>query len=123
MEILTSLVMLLGGLTVLLAGVGMLRLPDIFTRMQAATKAGTVGSSLLMLAVALHFAELEVVAGALLVIFFLVLTAPVAAHMIARIAYLSGVPLWTGTVRDELAEDLRREGRAKRTEERPPPRP
>lgn len=110
MEILTGAAMLLGGATVLLAAVGMLRLPDLFTRMQASTKAGTVGVSLLLVSVALHFGELEVTAAALLVIVFLVLTAPVAAHRIARIAHLMGVPLWSGTVRDEFAEAQEKAG-------------
>jgi len=55
-----------------------------------------------MLSVALHFGELGVVTRALLAIAFFFLTAPVAAHMIGRAAYFVGVPLWEGTLRDEL---------------------
>ncbi len=85
-----------------LAALGMVRFPDVFMRMQAATKAGTVGVAALLAAVAVHFGELGVTGAALLIIVFVLLTAPVAAHMIARSAYLIGVPKWDYTVQDEL---------------------
>ena len=94
--------LLIGGVFMLLAAIGILRLPDLFTRMQAATKGQTLGTGCLMLAVALHFRNLDVSTRAVLVIAFVFMTAPVAAHMIARAAYAVGVPLWSGTVRDEL---------------------
>jgi multicomponent Na+:H+ antiporter subunit G len=71
-------------------------------RMQAATKAATLGAGCMLLAVAIHFGELTVVARAMLVTAFVFLTAPVAAHMIARAAYSVGTPLWQGTIADEL---------------------
>jgi multicomponent Na+:H+ antiporter subunit G len=85
----------------LLAAVGIVRLPDLFTRMHAATKPATLGTALTMLAVAVHFGELGVTTRALLVVVFFVITAPVGAHMIGRAAYLAGVPLWEGTILDE----------------------
>jgi multicomponent Na+:H+ antiporter subunit G len=101
---------LVGGAFMLLAGVGVLRMPDLFTRMQAATKGATLGAGCLLLAVAVHFRNLDVSARAVLVIVFVFLTAPVAAHLIARAAYAVGVPLWEGTLRDELKDA--REGAA-----------
>jgi len=97
-----SALMLVGAAFLLLAAIGIVRMPDLFTRMQAATKAATLGVSCIMLSVALHFGELGVVTRALLAIAFFFLTAPVAAHMIGRAAYFVGVPLWEGTLRDEL---------------------
>lgn len=88
-----------------LAALGIFRMPDTFTRMQAATKAATLGCGCLLLAVALHFGETAVTARALLVVIFLFLTAPVAAHVIARATYRAGVALWEHTVLDELARD------------------
>ena len=102
-EILTSLLIVAGGFFALAAGLGVLRLPDVLIRMHASTKAGTLGCGLILVAVAVHFGEIGIVARALAAIVFLLLTAPVAAHMIGRAAYRTGVPLWKGTVIDELA--------------------
>lgn len=104
-EPLTSALLLLGGAFMLLAGVGILRMPDLFMRMQAATKAATLGIGCMLLAVAVHFAELSVSARALLVIGLVFLTAPISAHMLARAAYAIGVPLWEGTLVDEYRAD------------------
>jgi multicomponent Na+:H+ antiporter subunit G len=69
-------------------------MPDLLTRMHATTKAGALGAGLIMLAVAVHFAEAAVVARAVGVILFIMLTAPVAAHAIGRAGYFVGVPFW-----------------------------
>lgn len=103
-EVITSALIVLGGAFMLLASVGVVRMPDLFMRMQAATKAATLGAGCMLLAVAVHFDDLGVTTRALLVIAFVFLTAPVAAHVIARAAYSVGTPLWEGTIRDELRE-------------------
>lgn len=103
---LASGLLVFGALWMLIAALGVLRMPDLFSRMQASSKASTLGIGAVMLAVAIHFADLEAGARALLIIAFFLLTAPVAAHMIARAAYLAGVPLWEGTERDELKAEL-----------------
>lgn len=87
-----------------LAGVGILRMPDTYMRIQASTKAGTLGVGCLFLAVTLHFNELDVTTRAMLVICFIFLTAPVAGHMIGRAAYHVGVPMWKHAVIDELKD-------------------
>lgn len=101
-EILTALLIIAGGLFALAAAVGVLRLPDVLIRMHASTKAGTLGCGLILVAVAVHFGETGIAARAIAAIVFLMLTAPVAAHMIGRAAYRTGVPLWSGTVIDEM---------------------
>lgn len=103
-EIAVAFFILAGGLFSLAAAVGVLRLPDVLIRMHASTKAGTLGCGLMLVAVALHFGEGAIVARALAAIVFLILTAPVAAHLIGRAAYRTGVPLWHGTVMDELSD-------------------
>ena len=100
-EILVSLFLLLGGLLTLVASIGVLRMPDLFTRMHAATKTGTVGVSAVTIGMMIHFGNITVTSRGLLVIAFFLLTAPVAAHMIARAAYRSGVSLWILTRIDE----------------------
>lgn len=100
-EILICLFLLIGGLLSLIAAVGVIRLPDLFTRMHAATKTGTVGVASIAIGMMLYFLEVTVTSRGILVIAFFLLTAPVAAHMIGRAAYRSGVSLWILTRLDE----------------------
>ena len=100
-DIITSALLLIGSLFMLLSAIGIIKMPDLFTRMHAATKVGTVGVSGIVLAVAVHFEQMKVAAPALLIIVFFLATAPIAAHMIGRAAYEMGVALWKGTVIDE----------------------
>ncbi|NTU82559.1 MAG: monovalent cation/H(+) antiporter subunit G [Chloroflexales bacterium] len=97
-----DVLLVVGAVFLLLAGVGMLRMPDLFTRMQAATKASTLGIACVLLAVALHFASIGVTMRALAAMAFFLLTAPVTAHLIGRASYFVGTPLWERTVSDEL---------------------
>ena len=108
-EILVAVLLIIGSSFSLLAAVGVARMPDVFSRMQASTKSATLGAGTVLLAVAIHFGMLAVTTQVLLIIAFLVLTAPVAAHAIARAAYLTGVPLWEGAVIDELRDRYDRE--------------
>lgn|SRR5690554_6827483 len=94
--------MLTSSIFILLAAVGILRLPDLLTRMHASTKAGALGITLMMLAASFHFFDSVVMAKSLAVIIFILITAPVAAHAIGRAGYFVGVPVWTKTVKDEL---------------------
>ncbi len=94
-----------GAFFFLVAGIGTLRMPDVFTRMHAITKAGTVGVGLTMAAVAVHFGpESEVVTRAAAVLAFTLLTSPASAQMIGRAAYLVGVPMTSASAKDELRD-------------------
>lgn len=93
----------LGALLMLLASVGIFRMPDVFLRMSASSKAATLGVILIMLAVAIHFGHVGITARAVGIVLFMILTGPVSAHMIARAAYINGTPLWEKTCLDELA--------------------
>lgn len=75
---------LLGAVFTLIAAIGIIRLPDMLTRMHASTKAGTLGASLILVAAAIIFGDLSTVAKSVTAILFLLLTAPIAAHMIGR---------------------------------------
>jgi multicomponent Na+:H+ antiporter subunit G len=90
-----------GATLALLAGVGVVRMPDVFTRMQASTKASTLGLGCLLAALAIRHPEVSVVMRALSIGAFVMLTAAVSAHVIARAAALTGTPLWKGTLVDE----------------------
>jgi multicomponent Na+:H+ antiporter subunit G len=101
-DLISHVLMLIGAILLLLAAVGVLRMPDLFTRMQPATKGTTLGIACTLLAVAVHFDDSSVTTRALAAIAFFFLTAPVTAHLIGRASYFVGVPLWDGTVIDEL---------------------
>jgi multicomponent Na+:H+ antiporter subunit G len=102
-EAIVLILFIIGALFLLLAATGIVRLPDLFTRMQAATKAATLGVGCTLLAVAVHFSDFGITVRSLLVVTFIFLTAPVAAHLIARAGYCSGASLWRDTVADELS--------------------
>ena len=101
----TGIFAFLGATLVLLAAVGIVRMPDIFTRMQAATKASTLGLGCLLAAAAVALADSSTFFRVVSIGAFVMLTSPVSNHVIARAAYLTKVPLWTGTVIDEWEED------------------
>lgn len=100
----TAALLLAGSLFALVAAIGMVRLPDLYTRMHAASKAGTVGSGLLLLAAGLYSGELAILARAVAGFIFFLLTAPVAAHLLAKAAHQSGHRLGPESVRDELGK-------------------
>jgi multicomponent Na+:H+ antiporter subunit G len=95
--------MVLGALFSLLAAVGLLRLPDLYLRMHAASKAGTMGAGLLLASVACVAFDVSVVLRALAGFVFLLLTAPVGAHLLAKAAYFAGYSPSDITVEDEMA--------------------
>ncbi|GAB4524330.1 MAG: hypothetical protein Tsb0020_42510 [Haliangiales bacterium] len=107
MSAVTGVTLLVGAGLVLLAAVGVVRMPDLYSRMQAASKAATLGVALLVIGAALHFSDPAVSWRAALTALFLFVTAPVAAHVIARAGYRSGAPLAREAVVDELARDRR----------------
>ena len=84
---------------------GLVRLPDVYNRLQAATKCVTLGTCSILLGTFLIVGPTAAGMKALLCIVFLVLTSPVAAHAIARGAHRAGVKLWEGSVVDKYKED------------------
>jgi multicomponent Na+:H+ antiporter subunit G len=105
LEWLSAAFWLSGATFALLAAIGVVRMPDLFTRMQAASKASTLGLGCLLLGTAIELGDSPSVARAVSIAAFVMLTAPVASHVVARAAYLTKVPLWSGTVLDERRED------------------
>ncbi|MBN1220683.1 MAG: monovalent cation/H(+) antiporter subunit G [Anaerolineae bacterium] len=101
-EIVTVGLMLVGALFMLLAAVGLARMPDLYLRMSATTKAATLGAGSILLGAAIYFSELGASSRAIATIIFLLITAPVAAHMLGRAAFFNGVPLWRDTLYNEL---------------------
>lgn len=83
---------------------GLVRLPDVYSRLQAATKCVTLGTSSILLGLFLFKGFGATGIKALLCLAFIILTAPVSAHALARGAYLSGVKLWEKSVIDKYSE-------------------
>ena len=108
MEIVIALLWLAGALFALLGAVGVLRMPDVFTRMQASTKASTLGLGCLLIGAALQMGDFGSFIRVLSIGAFVLLTTPVAAHVIARASYFADVRLWEGTVLDERRRDADR---------------
>ena len=87
--------------------IGLVRLPDVYNRAQAATKCVTLGTCMILLGVAVAaFGNViwPMAVKALICAAFILLTSPVGAHAICRGAYISGVPLWEGSVEDKFAD-------------------
>jgi len=102
----STLLITIGSLFILLAGVGLVRMPDLFLRVSVSTKAATLGVGATLLGVAFYFGDFATFIRAGGIIVFLLLTAPVAAHLIGRAAYQDGVPLWEKTKFDDLRCDI-----------------
>lgn len=96
MDTWVAIILLLGTALVLVASLGLMRMPDLYIRMHASTKAGTVGLGLILLAVALHYRDVTVISRVLGTLFFIFLTAPVAAHVIGKAMLDAGYEYFRG---------------------------
>lgn len=95
-----------GAALMLLSGVGVLRLPDVFARAHAGTKSASLGLACILIGTAVLDPSLATMLKAALAVMFQFATAPIAAHVIGRAAYRGGVPMWEGTLVDELGERM-----------------
>jgi len=106
LSILISMLILFGSFLIFTGILGIVRLPDVFCRMHAATKGPTLGIMLIMLASIIFYATAGGHEGSfytrnILIILFILFTNPVGAHMLSKNAYKSGVPMWEKSVRDD----------------------
>lgn len=97
-----------GTLFILLAAFGLLKMPDFYMRVSISTKAITLGTGLILIATAVSFNEFSITSRVLAIIIFIILTAPVAAHMIGRSAYFTKVYMWDKSVINELHDQYDR---------------
>lgn len=103
-SVLAGILLVVGALFALVGAIGVLRFPDLYTRMHAASKAGTLGSGILLLALAVAAQQYDVGSRAVAGIVFLLLTAPVSAHLLARAAVSAGVRPCPGTALDDVSD-------------------
>ncbi|PRD52626.1 monovalent cation/H(+) antiporter subunit G [Sphingobacterium gobiense] len=102
-DIILAFLSTVGVLSILFAAIGIMRMPDFYLRLSVTVKAATLGVGLLLICAAIMFPDISVTTKAIAIIFFLIITGPIGAHMIGRAAYFSRTPLWKGTIIDELA--------------------
>jgi len=95
----------IGAIFTLIAATGILRLPDVFLRMHAAAKAGTVGVISGLLALTLHFDDPAIRVRAVLIALFMCITAPIVAQVLARAAMATRTPMCPQTHCDEWTAD------------------
>lgn len=103
-DILICILSTIGALAILFASIGILRMPDFYLRLSVTVKAATMGVGLFLICTAIIFPDVSVTTKSIAISFFLILTAPVAAHMIGRTAYHTGIKTWDGTIIDELKD-------------------
>ncbi len=100
-----GLLLIVGAAFSLVATIGLLRFPDVYTRLHAAAKAGPVGAGSVLLAVAIYSASFSITLRVLAAIVFLVLTSPISAHLLARAAYSAGIRPNTLTKVNEMEKE------------------
>ena len=104
-EIIGQLLIAIGILFDIFGCIGLVRFPDVYNRLQASTKCVTLGTIMLLVGVALIAASGPISAKAIICAVFILITAPTAAHAIAKGSYSSGVKLWEGSVVDKYGND------------------
>ncbi len=105
-EIIGYILITIGILFDIFGCIGLVRFPDVYNRLQAATKCVTLGTIVLLIGVAFASGSGAMAAKAIICAVFIVLTSPTAAHAVAKGAYSSGVELWENSVVDKYAEEI-----------------
>lgn len=97
-----AILLVIGAVFALIASLGLWRFPDIYCRMHAASKAGTLGSGLMLLAIAFVAGDVGTATRAIAGVLFFLLTAPLSAHLLAKAAYAVGYSLTDESIADDL---------------------
>jgi multicomponent Na+:H+ antiporter subunit G len=108
MEWIVALLLIFGSLFMLVAAIGVVKLSDVYMRMHAITKAASLGAILMLAGVFLWYPTWIVAIESLMVVLFVILTAPIGSHMIARVAHAMKVPVSEDYLMDEY-EDYKKE--------------
>ncbi len=115
-EIICAVLVYIGVAFMVIASVGLLRMPDFYIRMSAITKAASLGLGFIVLGVGIYFHTPNILIKSVAIIFFVFLTSPVSAHVIARAAFRDKVPFWKKTILDDFKPFLRKHHALQETE-------
>jgi monovalent cation/proton antiporter MnhG/PhaG subunit len=107
-EIVAAVLLVAGSLIVLIAAIGVARFPDVFLRMHAATKAGVIGAGLCILGTAAGFGDQTTWIKALMIVGFLLVTTPIASHVLGRAAWRAAAPMLPRTRLAAMESELPR---------------
>ena len=111
LSIIGGLISIAGAIFLFIAALGLLRMPDVYNRMQAGTKATTLGSILFLLGIGVAIPGW--LPKTLILVLFIVFTNPISSHALIRAAHNAGLPLARETVQDDLASAGSTEGSEK----------
>lgn len=103
LEVIGAILVLMGSVFLFLGALGLVRMPDLFNRIQAGTKASTLGTFLSLIGLLLITPEWW--GKLILLMIFILITNPVSSHVLARAAHFIGVPLSDKTVTDQYNEE------------------
>jgi multicomponent Na+:H+ antiporter subunit G len=111
-KLLGQIFLLMGSFSLFVAAVGLLRMPDVYNRVQTGTKASTLGAIMSFIGIGLlavdHWDETNWIGRVIVLIVFIFLTNPVSSHVLMRAAYAMKIPLSKVTSVDKLKEDIER---------------
>ncbi|NJE84579.1 Na+/H+ antiporter subunit G [Thermococcus sp. CX2] len=116
LTIIGEVLVLLGTFFYFLSALGLIRMPDVYNRMQTSTKSATLGSLGVLVGVGIwalgtDYGSIAWLTKTIVIAVFLLLTNPISAHALIRAAYKSGIPLWEGSVVDKYKEHLEAEAK------------
>jgi len=100
--VLVGLMIIIGAAFSLIAALGLVRFPDVYTRMHAASKAGTLGSGVVLIALGIYSDDIGTLSRSIAGVIFFLLTAPISAHLLAKASYAVGYRMSDLSVADEM---------------------
>jgi multicomponent Na+:H+ antiporter subunit G len=102
-NLITGSLLVIGAFFILISGLGLLRFPDIYTRMHAVSKSMSLGIGSILLAAMIYFGNWNTTIKSLLIIHFLFVTIPVGSQLMSFTAFTMKIPFWENTVIDEYS--------------------
>ncbi len=105
-EWIAGILLVLGAFFMLIASIGMVKLPDLYMRIHAATKAPSLGIFLMMVGIIVYFLNWWTSIEGVVVILFVFITAPIGSHMISKVAHKMGVEKYKATITDEMEQEM-----------------
>ncbi len=100
--VLVAVMIIIGAAFSLIAALGLVRFPDVYTRMHAASKAGTLGSGVVLIALGIYSDDIGTLSRSIAGVIFFLLTAPISAHLLAKASYAVGYKMSELSVADEM---------------------